>query len=185
MITCKFCGKITPTINHQIRCPQNLDRKMKVWTTEERLHAKIKSRETNIAYWTEEKRKEQSIRMQQVVIDNKDSYSKNNVSGRVKMYEIMSTTGLTKVKGKWELSLAQWLNNNNIKWTNDIKPYNYFWNNKWHLYFPDFHIIDLDMIVEVKGFQTDRDICKWNSVKDKKLKVIRRQDLTNFAQIIC
>lgn len=185
MITCKFCEKTSPTLNHQARCPKNLDRKMKHWTVEERLRAKVKSKETNIAYWTDEKRKEQSVRMKQAVLDNKDSYSKNNVSGRVKMYEIMSTTGLTKVKGKWELSLAQWLNENNIEWTNNIEPYNYYWNDSWHLYFPDFYIIKLDMIVEVKGFQTDRDKCKWNSVKDKKFKVIMKQDLINFAQIIC
>ena len=185
MITCKFCGKTAPTTNHQVRCPENPDRKMKTWSLEERQQAKIKSRQTNNAYWTDEKRKEQSVRMQQVVKNNKDSYSKNNVSGRVKMYEIMSSTGLTKVKGKWELSLAQWLNDNGISWTNNIEPYKYYWNNSWHLYFPDFHIIDLDMIVEVKGFETDRDKCKWQSVTDKKFKVIRKQDLNNFDQIIC
>lgn len=184
MITCKFCGKTFPTTNHQVRCPGNPDRKMKVWTDDEKFQAMLKSKRTNKAYWTDDRRKEQSLRMQQVVAKNKDSYSKNNVSGRVKMYEVTSSDGSTKVKGKWELALAEWLNANNIRWTNNIEPYKYFWNNSWHLYFPDFHLVDLNLIVEVKGFETDRDRCKWQSVSDKQFKVVRKQDLADFNQII-
>ena len=141
MITCKFCSKETPTIHHQIRCSSNPNRKgitpVNYWTDEKRIATKLKSIETNTAYWTDERRKEQSIRMQQVVANNPESYSKNNVSGRVKMCEVMSSVGITKVKGKWELAVANYLNNNNINWTNDITPYSYYWNNGWHLYFPE------------------------------------------------
>lgn len=184
MIICKFCKKEAPTRNHQVRCPLNGNRKMKQWTPEEKLNTQNRSRTTNLIYWTAEKRQEQSIRMQQVVLENKDSYSKNNVSGRVKTYEIMSSAGLTKVKGKWELAFAEWLNNSNIIWTNNISPYRYKWNNSWHLYFPDFYLEELGIIVEIKGFQTDRDLCKWASVTDKEFKVIRKNDLGNFEMII-
>lgn len=121
--------------------------------------------------------------MRQIVKDNVDSYSKNNVSGRVKMYEVMSTTGLTKVKGTWELTVANYFNKENIKWTNNIVPYNYFWNEAWHLYFPDFYLIDSDIVVEVKGFETDRDTCKWKSVIDKKFIVIKKEELKQLDSI--
>lgn len=175
MITCKFCNKETPTINHQIRCPLNPDRKMKVWTDEDRKNNGVKSRQQR---WTPEQKSRQSLRMHQVVKDNPDSYSKNNVSGRVKMYEINGT----KVKGTWELKVANFLVENNIKWTNDIVPYSYFWNNGWHHYFPDFELIDLNILIEVKGYQTDRDSSKWASVKDKPLIVIRKEDLKDLKK---
>ena len=37
------------------------------------------------------------------------------------------------MKGKWELKFAVFLNDKNIKWTNVIKPFPYFWNDSWHL----------------------------------------------------
>ena len=81
-----------------------------------------RSIEYNKLYWTPEKRAEHSVKMKQKVVENPDSYSKTNVSGRVKLYEIFDSFGPTKVKGTWELAVAHWLNNNNIKWTNNIEP---------------------------------------------------------------
>lgn len=148
-----------------------------------RIAAGIVSKERNTLYWTDEKKKQQSDKMKKVVEDSPDSYSKNNVSGRVKMYSVMSSLGETKVKGTWELAVATWLNDNEIRWTNSIQPYSYFWNNSWHLYFPDFLLIDHNIVIEVKGFQTERDDCKWSAVTDKQFIVIRKDDLSklNFA----
>jgi len=138
---------------------------------------------SNKIRWTDEERKKKSERMLQAVRDNPDSYSKNNISGRVKMYEVNSINGLTKVKGKWELIVAEFLNKNNIKWTNTITPFNYFWNNKWHLYFPDFYLIDLYKFIEVKGYKTDRDVEKWKSV-DKELIIIDKFNINNLEDIL-
>jgi len=148
---------------------------------EEKEIKRQRSIEANRAYWTPEKRAEQSARMKKKVLENPDSYSKSNVSGRVKMYEVVDSYGPTKVKGTWELKVANWLNENNVRWTNKIAPYKYFWNQGWHLYFPDFLILDKDILIEVKGYETDRDQSKWQSV-DKKLIVIKRKDMTSLSE---
>lgn len=122
--------------------------------------------------------------MQKIVKSNIDSYSKNNVSGRVKMYKVESSTGITKVKGTWELQVANWLNEKNIKWTNNFSPYSYYWNNSWHLYFPDFLLLDNDAVIEVKGYETERDRLKWQAVIDRKFIVIKKKDLRILDEII-
>jgi hypothetical protein len=89
--------------------------------------------------WNEERRKKHSEIMKKAVLLNSDSYTKNNVSGRAKIYNCKNTQGEnTKVKGKWELTVASYLNKNKIRWTNSIELINYYWNNEWHLYYPDF-----------------------------------------------
>lgn len=184
-ITCEFCSKITKDNNHRVRCRLNPNRKIRIWTDAERAKAKIKSKENNVKYWSDKNnRKLQSERMKQVVKNNPDSYSKNNVSGRVKIYEVDSPCGKTKVKGKWELTVAKWLNDNKIEWTNNIKPYNYFWNDSWHLYFPDFLILKKNTLIEVKGYETERDKQKWSSV-DMPIIIIKKEEITNLDKVLC
>ena len=209
---CQFCNKGLKGSNaltqHTIRCPQNPNRIAPVgkWTEEQKrafsqkriatgcgkrtlteeqsLAWSIRSKKTNSNYWTDERKKEHSVRMKQIVADNPDSYSKNNVSGRVQLYPVQSSLGETKVKGRWELAVANWLNDKDIRWTNEIQPYSYFWNDKWHLYFPDFLLLDHDILIEVKGFETDRDKAKWQAVSDKKFIVIRKDDLKDLSRAI-
>jgi hypothetical protein len=152
-------------------------------TTEEKELKRLRSIEYNKKYWTPERRAEQSARMKQKVLANPDSYSKSNVYGRVKIYEVTDSTGSTKVKGTWELKVAEYLNNNNIRWTNNIEPYKYFWKESWHLYFPDFLLLDSNTLIEVKGYETDRDQAKWRSV-DKKLIVIKKKDMLSLEKSI-
>jgi hypothetical protein len=184
-VICEFCSKVSKDNNHRVRCRLNPNRKMRVWTEDQIEKAKIQGRDSNIKYWSNEhNRKKQSERMRQVVKNNPDSYSKNNVSGRVKIYEVNSSTGPTKVKGKWELSVANWLNENKIEWTNNIKPYNYFWDNNWHLYFPDFLIIKKNILIEVKGYETERDREKWKSVNIP-LIIIKKNEINDLETILC
>ena len=157
------------------------DQQRKTISITQKIHWK-NNKQKKLEYWTEDKRKQFSNIMKQTVLKNPDSYSKNNVSGRVKMYEINSPYGLTKVKGKWELSVAIYLNKNNIKWTNDITPFQYYWNNNWHFYFPDFYLIDKDIFLEVKGYKTDRDDAKWSVVKN--LIVIDKNNINNLENIM-
>lgn len=152
-------------------------------TPEEKEKKRLRSIEINKAYWTPERRAEQSARMKQKVLENPDSYAKSNVSGRVKIYEVMDSNGPTKVKGLWELKVANWLNDNNRLWTNKIEPYKYYWNDNWHLYFPDFLLLDSNVLIEVKGYETDRDHAKWESV-DKQLIVIKKKDMMSLDVIL-
>ena len=109
---------------------------------------------------TKEQRLAASIAMKLAVERNPESYSSNNVCGRVKSIEYNGT----KLTGKWELLVAQWLDSNNISWTNKVTPIEYIWNDKTHLYFPDFYLPDLDLYIEVKGYQRERDLAKWSVV---------------------
>ena len=130
--------------------------------------------------WNAKNSEKHSIAMKKAVLNNPESYSKNNVSGRAKLYEIYDSIGLTKVKGSWELKVAEFLNQNNIKWTNKIEPYKYFWNNDWHLYYPDFHLLDKDIILEIKGYEVERDQYKWQSVKDITFFILKQKEINDL-----
>ena len=120
--------------------------------------------------------------MKKVVQKNPESYSANNVSGRTKTLKYKNT----KVKGNWELLVAIWLDNNNIKWTNIIDGIPYEWKGKTHTYFPDFYLINLDKYIEVKGYERERDRHKWMTlnnlivIKKKEIKLIKKN---NFGPI--
>lgn len=119
--------------------------------------------------------------MKEVVKNNPDSYSKNNVSGRVKMYAFEGQT----FKGKWELLVAKCLSSANIEYTNEITPFVYSWENGEHLYFPDFYLPSMDLYIEVKGYERERDRCKWKSVKNLiVLKSSQIKELENGKSII-
>jgi hypothetical protein len=114
--------------------------------------------------------------MKNAVLRNPDSYTSSNVCGRIKIEEYNGE----KFHGKWEIEVAKWFDENDIKWIrSNIKPFNYFWNEKWHLYFPDFYLPELNQYVEVKGFETNRDLAKWSVVdnliiiKSKEISLIR------------
>ena len=122
-----------------------------------------------IAYTkTEEYKRERSILMKNVVLNNPVSYSKNNVSGRVKNYDVKLGDEIYTFKGSWEVLVATALFENGICFTNVLKPIEYFWkeSGKIHLYFPDFYLPEADMYIEVKGFKRDRDNDKWDAVSN-------------------
>lgn len=122
--------------------------------------------------------------MRQAVLDNPDSYSKKNVSGRVKMIEYNGNT----YKGMWECVFAKYLTENNIKFLQPSSPFPYEFEGKWHLYFPDFYLEDLNVYVEVKGYERPRDLAKWNSVenlivvKQKHIDLIKSGNYSIFDQ---
>ena len=116
-------------------------------------------------------RKKHAMGMKKAVANNPSSYSSNNVSGRVKNIEYNGKT----LKGSWELETAKYLDKIGMKWTNELEPFPYEWNGKWHLYFPDFYLEEFDTYIEVKGYKRDRDECKWKVVT--KLIVIMQNEI--------
>jgi hypothetical protein len=120
---------------------------------------------------TKEHKDKLKIAMKNAVLKNPESYTASNVSGRTPIIEYNGF----KLKGTWELEVAKWLDKNNIKWTNKIKPFEYEWENFTHLYFPDFYLMEFDKYIEVKGFERERDKCKWKVVKD--LIIIKKDEI--------
>jgi hypothetical protein len=125
--------------------------------------------------WDEKRREKQRIAMQEAVRKHPASYSANNVSGRTKTIEYKGFN----LKGSWELEVAKWLDKHGIKWTNEVKGFEYFWEGKIHLYFPDFYLTELDKYIEVKGYERERDRKKWEVIenlivfKKKEIELIR------------
>ena len=123
-----------------------------------------------------ELRQKRSNSMRQAVIANPNSYSSANVCGRIKIEEYCGQ----KFHGRWEVIVAKWFDANNIRWKRDVSPFSYFWNNGWHLYFPDFFLPDYNLFIEVKGYETDRDRTKWAvvpnllTIKQKEIKLIKQ-----------
>jgi hypothetical protein len=99
--------------------------------------------------------------MKSAVKSYPDSYTKNNVVGRVKNIEYKGV----KLKGGWEIIVAKWLDENNVRWEHETKSFDYEWNGI-RKYYPDFYLPDFDLFIEVKGYQTERDLHKWESVKN-------------------
>jgi hypothetical protein len=111
--------------------------------------------------WTKEQRIKHSESMKRAVENHPDSYTKDNVVGRVKNIDYNGV----KLKGGWELIVAKWFDENNIKWEYETKSFDYEWNGL-KKYYPDFYLPDFNLFIEVKGYQTDRDLSKWKSVKN-------------------
>jgi len=208
-MNCLFCGKELKKYgkSHQTYCKLNPNRKKtynedwneekrskhskimkekntnakRVYSEEQRAKISIRSKETNLKYWTAENKKKQSDLMKQIVLNKPESYSSKNVCVRTKSIEFVDSFGNnTKLSGNWELIVAEHLNSKNIKWTNKIKkPFNYFWNEKWHFYFPDFYLPELNVYIEVKGFERERDRMKWKYFPEK-LFVLKLKEIQNI-----
>jgi hypothetical protein len=203
---CKFCLKECKNDNslrnHQRLCKANPNRQASPFESKEVQHSRkksnaaIKAKESGIefttslatranigakskAHWTDEKREAWSIRMklqsQKNIENHPESYSYKNFCGRAKK----SLYKDEWMHSSWELEVAKWFDANNIKWTKQVRYFYYEWNGSTHRYFPDFYLQDLDLYVEVKGYETDRDIQKWKSIrnlivlKDKEIKSIK------------
>lgn len=123
---------------------------------------------------TESHKNKIKIAMRKAVLENPNSYSANNVSGRAPIIEYEGF----RLKGSWELLVAKWLDENNIKWTNIIEGFDYEWEGSKHIYYPDFYLLEYDRYIEVKGFERERDRCKWEVVSN--LIIIKKDDITKI-----
>lgn len=206
----KECKNDNSLRNHQRLCRDNPERvippKTQKWRdamkSKKASNQHIKAKETGVPYiisedtrqkmseanrirrgpefWTNERKRKHSRIMHEVVKKNPESYGSSNVCGRVKIEQYKGE----KFHGKWEVMVAKWLDKHNIKWIrSSIKPIPYQWGKKYHLYFPDFYLPELDLYIEVKGNEVERDRCKWDAVpnlvviKLKEIKLIRENKL--------
>lgn len=84
-------------------------------------------------------------------------------AGRCKKYKFESKTGyVCFVDGTWELKFVKLLDATDYKWERNTKRFPYTnEHGKKSTYTPDFYIFDLDVYVEIKGYETEKDRCKW------------------------
>lgn len=159
-------GKVS---NQYIKAKEN----GKVITISEETKNKI-SKATKGRHLTKEHKDNLKIAMRKAVLNNPDSYTASNVSGRT---PIIFYNGF-KLKGTWELETAKWLDARNIKWTNVLNGFDYEWDGSIHIYYPDFYLTEYDRYIEVKGYERDRDRAKWEVVKD--LIIIKKDEISKI-----
>jgi hypothetical protein len=134
------------------------------------------STESNSTRWADpENRRQQSERMKRAVLENPAAYTSSN-RGRTKQIIVDGV----KLQGQWEVDFYKWATTEGLAPEKVEQGFPYIWNNNEHAYFPDFYIPSLDIYVEVKGYETDRDRAKWLHfpyklciIKAKEIKQIR------------
>lgn len=84
--------------------------------------------------------------------------------------------------GKWELEYAKYLDESNIKWRRPTEKFEYYFENKKRYYTPDFYLINENIYIEIKGYETDKDRAKWKSFP-LNLKIIKGKDLYKIGLI--
>lgn len=125
--------------------------------------------------WTNDKRLERSHKMKEAVKRCPESYTSSN-RGRTKQILV---DGI-KLQGQWEVDFYNWAKSANLSPIRSTESFPYEWNGE-RLYHPDFYIPSLDLYIEVKGYETDRDRAKWLHfpknlaiIKSKQIQEIRK-----------
>ena len=173
---CNFCQKeYTSKIgfsNHVRRCSSNPNRIIETLTDEGR--AKIIAKNLNYRH-SEEVKLKISKSMKKAVLANPEAYSSSN-RGRTKQIVI---DGI-KCQGQWEVDFYIWAKSVGLIPERPRVGFRYEWNGL-RTYFPDFYIKSLNLYVEVKGYETERDRAKWNQFPEKLL-VIKKYEISQIRQ---
>ena len=87
--------------------------------------------------------------------------------GRALKYNYKSPiAGSIKVDGRWELAVAKYLDQKKVTWKRNTKRFPYInTKGKHSTYCPDFFVEEWNTFIEVKGYETDLDRCKWEQFK--------------------
>lgn len=141
----------------------------------EECHASYKARETKQRFCSDpcfrswKKRhplvlnEKQRLRLSENI---KDRYAAGWMpkAGRCKKFEYNSPiAGQVLLDGTWELRVAKWLDCQGLNWRRNTQRFKYF-NLKGieSHYTPDFYIEEWKSYLEVKGYETELDRCKWS-----------------------
>lgn len=84
------------------------------------------------------------------------------------------------LQGTWEHQFVQFLDQQNVKWERNRVGYKYNFDGKEREYFPDFFLPNLNLFIEVKGYETEKDRSKWNQFPFK-LVVVKKQEIQDLT----
>ena len=127
--------------------------------------------------------KEQAIRARQNIITRYEAGWMPK-AGRCKKYKYISPiAGEVYLDGTWELAVAGWLDANGYDWKRNTKrfPYKNLKGTISH-YTPDFWVKEFDGYLEVKGYETALDRCKWSQFTES-LTVWKKKDLQEIGRL--
>lgn len=107
-------------------------------------------------------------------------------AGRCKKIPFKSKyTGDVTVDGSWEFELAKYLEANNISWKRNKTRFSYTnEKNVASYYTPDFYLPDYNIFIEVKGYETEKDRCKWRDFT-KTLYIFKLGEIKKIQENIC
>lgn len=91
-------------------------------------------------------------------------------AGRCKKIDYESQiAGKIKVDGTWELATAKYLDSIHVTWQRNKNRFKYFneIQNREATYCPDFYVQEWNTYIEVKGYTTELDLCKWKQFQEK------------------
>ena len=111
---------------------------------------------------TAEEREHLSKIMSQIARENPEKYSISQIHKRTKHFTYQGY----RIDGEWELIVAKYLDSQNIRWEKCSSCFEYVWLEKSHCYYPDFYLPDFHRYIEVKGYETPRDLEKYKVVKN-------------------
>lgn len=105
-------------------------------------------------------------------------------SGRCKKFQYVSPiAGEVLLDGTWELAVAKWLDKQEYKWKRNTKRFQYInLKGKISHYTPDFFVEELGGYLEIKGYETALDRCKWSQFTDP-LVVWKKRELKNIGVV--
>ena len=89
--------------------------------------------------------------------------------------------GEVLVDGTWELTVAEHLDSLGVKWRRNKSRFSYYFDDKDRYYTPDFFLEDLEIYVEVKGYETPKDVAKWEQFPHK-LVVFRKKEIQDMRK---
>ncbi len=194
---CQYCNKSTKSKiskqQHEIRCNANPDGvKVKpsygmlgkkganqytygaemTETTKKKISKSTS--QMNLKRWSDpQNRIKHSEAMKKAVENNPDAYTSAN-RGRTKQIIFDDI----KFQGQWELDFYKWAKEKGLDPVRPKSGFLYIWNGE-RTYFPDFYIKSLDLYIEVKGYETERDRSKWLQFP-KKLCIIKQAEITKI-----
>ena len=101
--------------------------------------------------------------------------------GRCKKIDYISPiAGHISVDGTWELKTAKYLDKLNVVWERNLKRFPYKnLNGSESTYCPDFYVKDWNSYIEVKGYETELDRCKWSQFPEL-LEVWKREKIESL-----
>ena len=198
---CKYCGKECKNknslIQHEIRCKENPNRKSfnnfanynksgKSWNrgltkeTDERIAKSVLAYKESLknfncrigTHLSDKHKKSISNGMKKANLGNirRHSYGR---SGYYNNIWFAST---------YELAYYIYNINNGVNIKRCKDRFDYFYNNSYHKYTPDFYLPDEDLYIEIKGYETEKDLYKYSSVNN--LKVLYFKDIEHIINYI-
>lgn len=92
---------------------------------------------------------------------------------------IMKDGSVIDLQGSWEYTFAEFLDSKNVTWNRNRIGHKYSYNGKTNCYYPDFYVPVLNLYIEVKGYETNRDREKWKQFPFLLL-VVKKEDIKDL-----